>query len=326
MNILVIGCGSIGKRHIRNLVSLKAGEVSAFDVAAEKADGLGVKVFTDMEAALSQDGLEAVFICTPPSLHVAQALKALETGLHCFIEKPLSNGTEGIDELIRASEERRKVVMVGYNTRFSPNFIRLKTMIDAGAIGKVLSLRASIGYFLPYWRPHEDYRKGYGARRELGGGIILDASHEIDYVRHLLGEVDEVFAVVKKISDLDINTEDFAEVTMRHKDGAYSQIHFDYLQSNYRRSCEVIGSKGMLLWDLNERSLRHYGLNDKEYRVFYEGLGANVNDSYVEEVKCFFRCIDGAEKLPVDLRDALRVQGIISKINESSDAGRILKV
>lgn len=330
MNILVIGCGSIGKRHIRNLIALKAGAVSACDINADKAKSveaeLGVRSFVDIDKAFSQEGLGAAFICSPPSLHILQAKQALEAGLHCFIEKPLSNGTDGIDELIKLSEEKKKVVMVGYNARYSSTLVKIKAMIDAGALGRVLSLRASIGYYLPYWRPSEDYRKGYGARRILGGGIILDASHEIDYVRHLLGEVEDVFAITRKLSDLEIDTEDFAEIIMRHEGGAYSQIHFDYLQSNYRRSCEIIGTKGMFVWDLIERSLRHYGMNDKEFHVYYEGLGANVNDMYMEEAREFLRCVEGGSRPPVDLKSGRRVQEIILKINESSGLGRIVRV
>ena len=113
---------------------------------------------------------------------------------------------------------------------------------------------------------------------------------------------------------------------MRHKNGAYSQIHLDYLQSNYRRNCEIIGDKGMLLWDINERTLKQYNLNDKEYHVYYEGLNANVNDIYMEELKHFFRCIQGIEKPLVDPMEGKRIQEIIMKIKESSDVKQFISV
>ncbi len=330
MKILVVGCGSIGKRHIRNLISINAGEVIACDTSEMKLDEVrkeySIKAFSDIEEALNMDEYTAAFICTPPSYHVMQALKFLELGMHCFIEKPLSNSLEGIDDLINMADSKQKTVIIGYNVRFSPLLKKIKKLIDNDVIGNILSLRASSGYYLPYWRPNEDYRKGYGSKEEEGGGIVFDASHEIDYVRYLLGEVDEVFAVCKKLSRLEIDTEDFAEITMHHRNGAYSQIHLDYLQTNYRRSCEIIGEKGMLVWDINERVLKRYGMKDKEYHVHYEGLNANVNDLYLEEVRHFFRCMNGDEAPLVNISEGKRLQEIIMKIKESSDKKRVLQV
>lgn len=330
MKILVVGCGSIGKRHIRNLISINAGEVIACDTSERKLDEVrkefSIKAFSDIEEALNMDEYSAAFICTPPSYHVKQALKFLELGMHCFIEKPLSNSLEGIDDLINMANSKQKTVTIGYNIRFSPQLRKIKKTIDNGLIGDILSLRASSGYYLPYWRPNEDYRKGYGSKEEQGGGIVFDASHEIDYVRYLLGEVDEVFAVCKKLSSLEIDTEDFAEITMHHRNGAYSQIHLDYLQTNYRRSCEIIGESGMLVWDINERVLKQYGRKDKEYHVYYEGLNANVNDMYIEEVRHFFRCVNGEEEPLVTINEGKRIQEIIMKIKESSVKKRFLQV
>ncbi|MEE9214600.1 MAG: Gfo/Idh/MocA family oxidoreductase [Thermodesulfobacteriota bacterium] len=330
MKILVVGCGSIGKRHIRNLLSVNAGEIIACDINDKKLNDVkeefSIKAFSNVEEALNINKYGAAFICTPPSYHVVQALKFLELGMHCFIEKPLSNSLEGIDDLINMANSKQKTVTVGYNIRFSPLLKKIKKLIDKDVIGNILSLRASSGYYLPYWRPNEDYRKGYGSKEEEGGGIVFDASHEIDYVRYLVGEIDEVFAVCKKLSSLEIDTEDFAEITMHHRNGAYSQIHLDYLQTNYRRSCEIIGESGMLVWDINERVLKQYGQNDKEYHAYYEGLNANVNDMYLEEVRHFFRCMNGYEEPLININEGKRIQEIIIKIKESSDKKRVLQV
>ena len=269
MKILIVGCGSIGKKHIRNILSLKIGEVTACDVDGRKrADAekeFAIGVYRNLNDAMNCSRHDAAFICTPPSFHVDQALLLLNHGMHCFIEKPLSNDLAKVDDLIELADRKKKIVMVGYNLRFSASLKKIKNLINSGTIGKILFLRASVGYYLPYWRPYEDYREGYGSKQELGGGIILDASHEIDYVRYLLGDASQVFAVCRKLSKLEIDTEDFAEITMHFESGAYAQIHLDYLQSNYRRSCEIVGENGMLLWDINERLIKHYSLIDKEY-------------------------------------------------------------
>lgn len=328
MRIIVLGCGSIGKRHIRNLLSIGAGDVVVCDVDEKKLDAVqkefSVKGYLDLGKALSKGKYDAAFICTPPSLHVGQATQLLDLGLHCFIEKPLSNSLSGIDNLINISEVNHKIVMVGYTLRFSPFLRKIKSLLDGGAIGKVLFLRAAVGYYLPYWRPDEDYREGYGSKQSLGGGIILDASHEIDYVQYLFGDVSEVFATCKKLSALEIDTEDFAEIIVHFKNGAHAQLHLDYLQSNYRRSCEIVGDGGMLLWDINEGQIRQYGLKDKEYRVYYEGLNASVNDMYLEEMRHFFACIESGTKPFISLEDGKRVQEIIAMIKESSELRRFV--
>jgi len=330
MNILVIGCGSVGKRHLRNLLSMNAGRIFAYDIDTSKVElvqqELSVEALSSENQALNVGDYDAAFICSPPSFHVNQALKLLEKGTHCLIEKPLSNTLENLNTLVELVERTKMIVLIGHNFRFSPLLIKIKELLDHEIIGQLLFLKASLGYYLPYWRPNEDYRKSYGASKTLGGGIILDASHEIDYARYFLGEVEEVFGVCKKISKLDIDTEDFAEITMHHRNGAYSQIHLDYLQTNYRRSCEIVGEKGMLVWDVNERILNVYGMNDKEYHVHYEGLNANVNDMYVEEAKHFFRCIEGVEKPLVDVKEGKRLIELIVKIKESSDERRFISV
>jgi len=330
MKILVLGCGSIGRRHIRNLKSLNYGEIVACDIIEHKISAIkeefSIRCYSDINEALSEGKYDAALICTPPKYHVSQASLLLDNEINCLIEKPLSHNLEGVDDLIEKSIKKDKIVLVGYTLRFSPLLLRIKKMIDEEAIGSILSIRASVGYYLPYWRSYEDYRTGYGAKKEMGGGIVLDASHEIDYVRMLAGEVDEVFAVCKKLSKLEIETEDFAEIIMHHKSGAYSQIHLDYLQTNYRRSCEIIGDNGMIIWDINERNLKLFTLQDKEYHLYYEGLNASVNDQYIEELKYFFRCIQGMEKPCVDLGEGRRIQEIIEKIKESSMEKKVLRV
>jgi len=328
MRIIVLGCGSIGKRHIRNLLSIGAGEIVVCDINEKKLEAVkkefSIKGFLDLDEALSKDKYDVAFICTPPSLHVDQAMQLLDHGMHCFIEKPLSNSLVGIDGLMDMAEVNHKTVVIGYPLRFSPFLRKIKKLLDNRAIGKVLFLRAAVGYYLPYWRPDEDYREGYGSKQALGGGIILDASHEIDYVQYLLGDVSEVFATCKKLSALEIDTEDFAEIIMHFKNGAYAQLHLDYLQSNYRRSCEIVGEGGMLLWDINEGQIRQYGLNDKEYRVYYEGLNASVNDMYLEEMKHFFACIESGTKPFISLEDGKQVQEIIAMIKDSSELRRFV--
>ena len=197
MKIVVIGCGSIGKRHLRNLKTLlkeRNGEVIAFDVNKEALEFVskeyGIRTETDLNKALEE--ADGAFMCIPNSLHVPTALKAVKHGCHVFVEKPLSHTMENVDELLRIAKEKNLTVTCGYNLRFYKPLQKVKDLLDAGAIGKVYGARVEFGYHLPSWRPNQDYRKNYGAIRAQGGGVILDVIHEINYIRWLLGEAKEI--------------------------------------------------------------------------------------------------------------------------------------
>src|SRR5690606_21417659 len=115
--------------------------------------------------------------------------------------------------------------------------------------GKPLWANIEVGQYLPDWRPWQNYRESYTARKELGGGIILDASHEIDYARWLFGEVDTLLCMADKVSDLELNVEDCATVLMRMKSGMQVDVHLDCIQRHYTRHCKIVGANGTMHWD-----------------------------------------------------------------------------
>src|SRR5262249_5372924 len=147
---------------------------------------------------------DVAVVATPPSTHTAVALEAARRGCHLFVEKPLSDRWDGVDELIAEVRARSLVCLVGCNLRFHPGLVELRRLLDEGAIGRVLGARIEFGQYLPDWHPWEDYRETYSARRALGGGVILDAIHELDYAMWLLGPVSKVTALADHISTLEI--------------------------------------------------------------------------------------------------------------------------
>src|ERR1051326_8262386 len=173
MTFLVIGCGSIGQRHVRNLRSVGI-DVIACDPNPARRDEVtkryGIRVFESLEAALDQR-LDAAYICSPSNTHVQIAMQVARRAIHLFIEKPLSHSLEGIEDLQREAENRGLVVLVGCNMLFLGTLVRVKQALDERRIGNVVSARGQVGYYLPYWHPHEDYRGGYSAKSSLGGEI-----------------------------------------------------------------------------------------------------------------------------------------------------------
>ena len=303
---LILGCGSIGKRHIGNLRRLGAEKIFAFDIREDRrqeaAGQFGVEVFSHLETAF-QRGIQAAFICTPSHLHVKQALEAAKAGCHLFIEKPLAASMDGVDELISEVRKRRVVGMVGCNFRFHPGLQRVKALMSEGAIGKILSARAEFGQYLPDWHPWEDYRSGYSAQRKLGGGVVLDRIHEIDYLRWLLGDAVAVCAMTGHLSELEIDSEDNAEIIIRFRSGTVGSVHLDYVRRAHECSLSLTGEGGMILWSYTDHSVRWYLAKEHAWHAMrwphYDG-----NTMYLDELRHFLKALEGEESPEQSLEDA----------------------
>jgi predicted dehydrogenase len=236
-------------------------------------------------------------------------MAATETGSNLFVEKPLANSLEGVDRLIDTVHTQKLVALVGCNMRFHPGVQRLHDVIQQGSLGSVVAVRAFAGQYLPDWHPSEDYRNGYSARSSLGGGVILDTIHEIDYVSWMLGGVSEVACFSGQLSHLEIDTEDVAAIILRGSSGQLGEVHLDYVQRNYSRGCEVIGDRGTARWDFMANSLiilREQGdVSDNAAPP-----GWVLNDMYLDEFRHLLACLDGVEEPMLDLpagRDVLRI-------------------
>jgi predicted dehydrogenase len=328
MKFLVIGCGSIGKRHIGNLSTLGGHELSAFDPdpgrLAEVSSKFGAKTFSDLAAALKAKP-DAVFVCSPNNLHLRQARLAAEAGCDLFIEKPLSHDLAGIEELIAVVERKKLRFFMGSNFKFHPAFRKMKAVIAEKLIGKVLSFTVIFGQYLPDWHPWEDYRRGYSANRRLGGGILLD-SHEFDYLQWLLGPIDKVAAFCGKLTDLEIDTEDIAEVIVKLKSGAIGSVHLDYLQRPYRRSYYFYGDRGSLEWEFNANEVKVYTTEKKEWEIMKIDPAYDLNQMYLEEARHFINVLMGKEASLSTIEEAVRVLRVIAAAKESSSVGKTVTV
>jgi len=331
MRFIVLGAGSIGRRHLRNSRALGHQIVAVFDPdsgrraeAGALADA-GALVTDDATAALAV-AADAVLVCSPTHRHVEQARAAVDRGLHVLVEKPLSHALDGTADLVTAAARGRRTVLVGCNLRFLPSLALVKRLFDEGRIGAPLSARAHCGYYLPYWRPDTDYRRGYGAQRAMGGGIILDAIHELDYVRWLLGDPREVFCYADKVSDLDIDTEDTADLLLRFDYGVIANVHLDYLQPTYRRGCELVGRDGLILWDYTTQTVRVHGKDYRRHEVFEEPISTDPNDMYVEELRHFVTSIERGTPPMLDAAGGRRVLEIALAAKTSAAEGRPVRL
>lgn len=308
---LVIGSGSIGRRHISNLISLGIKDLLVYDASEARrtavASELGIRAASSLEEAWSQKP-QAAFITVPTSLHIPLALEAARKNCHLFVEKPLAHNLEGVQELLDEVRERSLITLVGCNMRFHPGLRKVYDLLRTGKIGKVVSIRAEAGQYLPDWHPKEDYRLGYSAKRAMGGGVILDAIHEIDYVRWLMRqEIGAVSCFAGKLSDLEIETEDVAAILLAFSSGAIGEIHMDYVQRAYSRNCHVIGDEGTIRWDFAKGETSWFIHKEGRWQTEVQPAGWNLNQMYKDEMEHFLRCLDGLEKPSLDVFDAHKV-------------------
>jgi predicted dehydrogenase len=307
---LLFGFGSIGKRHARNLRRLGAGEIIVFDALEERrqeaAKEAGIMVVESLAEGWQRQP-EAVIVAAPTSLHVRLALEAVRQGCHLFIEKPLADRWEEVGALLDLLHAQSRVTLVGCNMRFHPGLAAVKKLLDECAVGRIIAARVEVGHYLPDWHPWEDYRRGYSARKELGGGVILDAIHEIDYIRWLLGEVATVACLAGKFSRLQIDTEDAAAMLLRFESGAVGEIHLDYVQRAYSRTCQIIGEEGTIHWDYTAGQVRWYSAQTKAWQVFANPTDWEPNQMYIDELRHFLRCLAGEESPALDVFEAARV-------------------
>lgn len=305
MRYLIVSLGSIGRRHLRNLRALRPDAHIAVlrqhtsvetDVAPEGAD----QQFTTMEQALAYRP-DAAIIAGPASTHLDTALHLAKAGAHLLIEKPLADKPEGLDTLITHCKQHGLVLMTGYHLRFSPSLRETRRLIESGAIGNVLGVRAEVGQYLPDWRPASDYRQTVSAQRMLGGGALLELSHELDYLYWLFGLPNRVTARGGHYSRLEIDVEDMIEITLEYQSPKrLINIHLDMVQRAPVRRCRFIGDAGTLLWDALTERIECYTSQSNKWETYDKFVCPDRNRMYLDELEHFFQCIEHGEAPLID--------------------------
>jgi predicted dehydrogenase len=331
---LVLGCGSIGIRHIGHLLQLGIKDLEAADpdpAASQRArQQFGIAVSLDHQDALRKQP-DIVLVCTPAHLHVPVAMDALEAGAHVFIEKPLSTSLDGVADLIERSRALGKTVQVGYNLRYHPAIKSIKHLVQSGNLGNILSAHAEFGLYLEKWWPGRDYRQSYMAHSGQGGGLLMDASHEIDSLLWFLGGVEQVAGFSGKLSALEIDGDDTLKVTMKMKSGAIASLHLDCLQPTYTRMYSLIGEDTRLTWDCPkgraDTSLGRLLLFDRDSDRFKRvSMKGRPEDTYVEELRDFLRCVSTGQPPLVGLDEGIEVLRVIKSIEQAVQTGQEVAV
>lgn len=267
---------------------------------------------------------EAALLTCPASFHVEIATALARSGVHLFVEKPISNSSAGVEDLLELCRQNGAALMVGYNLRFYPPLQAMREAVLAGRIGRVLSLRAEVGQYLPEWRPDSDYRRSASARRDLGGGAVLELSHEIDYVRWIAGDVRQVSAQVAKVSDLEIDVEDTAEMIVRFESGAIGSLHLDMVQRPATRTCRIVGTEGVLAWDRASHEVRLTRGDGGAPEIVHPPGDLPANQMYIDELRHFLDVVRFRSEPAVSGADGLRALVIAEAVKTSSRERRVV--
>lgn len=337
MKILFAGLGSIGQRHLQNIQHLiqkgelkKDTEIFALikdsDTNKFIKDGncsfvedigshYGIKTIKSIEEAKGIKP-DVVFVVNPSSLHVETAIEFAKTRSHLFIEKPLGNDLEKFPELEKAVEENNLVTQVGFQTRFNPLVKEIKKIVEENK-EKVIAASFEWNTYMPFHHKYEDYREGYAARKDLGGGVVLGLIHEIDLVYYLFGFPQNYLVSGGKLSNLEMTAEDMVfSILEYNKNGKTIPVllNLSYAQTKEVRKFKIQFFDKTLFVDLMENEYKLYDLEgnleaEKKFDV-------PRNDLFINEISYFFGCIEKRNKSFVDIHEAKKSLEIALKIKE----------
>lgn len=341
MKYLIAGLGSVGRRHMRNLIALGEKDIVLYRTrkATMPDDELaGYPVETDLREALKKHKPDAVIVANPTSLHLETAVPAAEAGCHILLEKPISGSTNGLDQLEAAVKKSGSKVLVAFQFRFHPGLMRAKQLIANGEIGRIISAHVHFGEYLPAWHPWEDYRQGYAARSDLGGGVVLTQCHSLDYLPWLAGNVKSVWGFTGTLSDLEVDVEDTAEIGLRFESGALGNLHLDFNQQPPAHRFEIIGTKGTIKWDLSDGATRIYRASAEslaistgrdikaggEWEAYPLPEGWERNVMFLDQMKHFVDVVKGNAETTCPLDAGVRVQRLVEAIHISNNTRQLV--
>lgn len=342
MKALIVGLGSAGQRHMRNLKKIFGENIEFHAYRIKKkarlfdenfnivenisvVDEYNIKVFEDYQEALMQRP-NFVIIATPNSLHIEFAIAAAKAGCDIFLEKPISNSWNGVEELKNIVAENNTKLYVGFQYRFHPCLIKAKKILDENQIGRIIHVQCEVGELITQMHKYENYRDMNEAKKSMGGGVVISQIHEIDYIFWMFGLPKEVYSVGGKYSDLDLDVEDSSTTFCIYVNHQYEFpviIHQDFLQKNLSRSCKIVGTNGCIEIDLINSIIttsNYDGMLKEKFEDFQR------NDMFILEMKAFIECVSTRAPEAVSLNDGIGSLKIALAIKESIEKRQFVKI
>lgn len=331
MKFLIAGFGSTGHRHFMNLKALGQEDLLVYrtgksTLPADRMAALeGQLVETDLQAALAHKP-DAVIVSNPTALHMSVAIPAAQAGCHLLIEKPLADALAPAEELRAAVAANGVRALMDFQFRYHPNLLKLRELLAGGEFGAPRSARVHWGEYLPSWHPWEDYRKGYSARRDLGGGVVLTLCHPFDYLRLFIGEVAEVSGSVTNSGKLDIEVEDQAEARLEFANGAQGYVTLNYLEQPTTHWFDLEFERGKFHWEVNTGVLDIYRAETDAWEHIPPPPDLQRNDVFLAVMRHFLDVVAGRAEADAPLEDGIRVLQIALAVHQSAEEGKPLSL
>ncbi len=324
MKFLIAGLGSIGRRHLRNLLSLGEQDVLLYRTHQSTLPDDELATFpveTDLPSALARQP-DAVIISNPTALHLEVALSAVEAGCDLLLEKPIAEKLGSRVQILNSAvEKHQSKVLVGFQFRFHPVLMQIRGLLVSRQLGRPYAFRAHWGEFLPGWHPYEDYRNSYAARKDLGGGVVNTLCHPLDYVRWLFGEITSLSAVTGHVSDLDLDVEDVAEISLTFAEGCIGSVHLDYFQRPPAHWLQVNCQKGSIQWESSSGIAKVYNNEEDSWVTIEPPSGFERNDLFLAEMRHFLQLINGEAAARCSLLDGIKALELTEAIHQSAEKG-----
>lgn len=327
-HILILGSGSVGKRHARNLSSQDC-DISCFDPREDRIKELAEETpikssSTDLEQALSIEGLDGVVVASPTAYHPDQTIRALELGLPVLLEKPPAKTLADTRDMLDAAEKSGVSVLLGYTWRWWPPLLRVRELLESGRIGKPLHVQFHMSAHLADWHPWEPYQEFFMSSKEQGGGALLDESHWIDLMLWFFGKPQSLFGQVEKNSDLEIETDDNVDVMVNYPDGKRVTIHLDLYGRPHEKFIRFIGDKGTILWSADPNRI---SIGTGMEQVWeHEKYTCDRNDMFLEVAREFLSVLEGKSATTCSLVDGVLVMEMVEAIRESQKKQTLVRL
>jgi predicted dehydrogenase len=327
-HILIVGTGSAGKRHARNLHALGC-KLSCMDPRQDRLDEIRAEqtnlkaVYTSLEHAFaSGNNFDGAVVASPPSVHVDQCLSALQSGVPVLLENPVSPDLSAALKLQAAVQNTGVPFLLGYTWRWWPPLQKVKQLLEDRAVGDLKFVKFTMAAHLADWHPWERYQDFFMASKTLGGGALLDESHWLDLLLWFFGMPEKLFARVEKISDLEIETDDNVDMLVYYADNLRVSLHLDLYARPHEKTIQFVGRDGTLIWEPN---LIKIGQEmDPAWKI--EEFDYDRNDMFVGVAEEFLNILSGGSIKTCTIEDGVRVMHLIEAARESSVDQKVVKL
>jgi predicted dehydrogenase len=318
--IAVIGLGSIATRHRKNIKHLFPNSIvyamsASGRYPSEKVSDCDIVLGSITELIAIKPNM--VIVASPASYHAEHAIPLIQSAIPTLIEKPITAELKDLIKIQNAIDNYSTPVAVGYCLRYLPSTIKIKELLGRKVLGTVYNAQVEVGQYLPDWRPNKNYLDSVSANKSLGGGVLLELSHELDYANWLFGILNVEHAILRSSKELNLTVEDIADITLTTQDGIVCNIHLDFLQRSAKRFCSIIGSEGRLDWDLIKNTIIFSTVSGSE--ILYSEPEWDKNQMYLAMMSDFQRMIENKNHNCISVEEGAKVVQLISSIKEKTD-------